>query len=119
MSVTVELYKYEESMDDDVLSSMGVKGGLLGQLTHDVDIEEETELLRNAESHTVGSSNYEFPRRVLDEMQGVTEVDTIFLSTIQSAAEELADSDEGRYSAEETIDWLQKHEGEKIFVKGL
>lgn len=32
MSVAVELYKYEESMDDDILSSMGVKGGLLGQL---------------------------------------------------------------------------------------
>lgn len=119
MSVTVELYEYDESMDDDVLASMGIKGGLLGQLTHDIDIEEETELLQNAESYTVGSSNYDFPRRVLDEVQGVEEVDSIFLSTVEAAVEELAEESEGRYDAEETLDWLQERQGEQIFVKGL
>lgn len=119
MSVTVELYEYDESMDDDVLSSMGVKSGLLGQLTHDVDIEDETELLQNTESHTVGSSNYEFPRRVMDEMQGVTEVDSIFISTVETIVDELADSDEGRYDADSTVEWIREREGEQIFVKGL
>lgn len=76
-------------------------------------------LLQDAESHTVGSSNYEFPRRVLDEVQGITDVDSIFLSTIETASEKLADTDEGRYSAEDTLDWLQEREGETVFVKGL
>jgi len=116
MSVTVELYEYDESMDDETLGSLGVKGGLLGQLTHDVDIEDETELLRNATSHTVGSNNNPFPRRVLEEVDGIQTVDTIFLQTIETALEELANNPDQH---QDTLQWLQNRQGQQIFVKGL
>lgn len=100
ISVTVELYEYNESMDDDVLSSMGVKGGLIGQLSTDVNIERERKLLQEATSHTVGDTIHEFPRRVLVETRDLVEVDETYLSTIETAAEKLAEDDEGSCSAE-------------------
>jgi len=120
MSVTVALYEYEESMDDEILASMGVKGGIIGKLQKsDISLEEERELLDSTDSYSVGSSNYEFPRRILDEVNGLTEVDEIFLSMMEAAAEKLAEEDEGYYSSKETIEWLKEREGEKIFAQGL
>lgn len=116
MSVTVELYEYSSDMDDDVLSSLGVKGGLLGQLSVDADIDDEMDLLRNAPSHTVGRSTEAFPSRVLDEVNGLQTVDSIFIQTMETAVDELADEADAH---EPTLDWLRSREGEQVFVKGL
>jgi hypothetical protein len=106
-------------MDDEVLASMGVTGGLIGQLSNSVDIDREMELMREADQHSVGESNYEFPRRIQQEVSGLTEVDSVFLSTIEAAVDELAEEDEGRYDAQQTLEWLEEREGETIFSMGL
>lgn len=116
MSVTVELYEYDESMDDEVLASLGVKGGLIGQLSNDADIEDEREIIYESTSHTVGSNNNPFPRRVLDEIDRIRTVDNIFLKTIETAAEELADNPD---DYQDTLDWLNDRKGQEIFVKAL
>lgn len=118
MSATVALYVYDESMDDEVLSSIGVHG-FVGQLSSNVDMEDEIELLDNTEKYTVGETKYEFPRRVQSEINGVQEVDTVFYKTIEAVVEELAEENTGRYDSNELLEWLDSHRGDKIFNVAL
>lgn len=115
MSVTVELFEYDESMDDEVLSSLGVHG-IIGQLKNDADTEDELELMRETTSHAVGSNNNAFPQRVLEEIDGLQTVDSIFLQTIETAAEELADDSD---TYQDTLEWLKNRQGKQIFVVGM
>lgn len=119
MSVTVAVYEYDESMDDEVLTSLGVHGGIFGKLTGDASIEEERELLENANSIRIGSSNYDYPSEILTFINGKMEVDAPFLAAIKEMESEYADDETGRYDAEEVYDWFAEREGREVFVKGL
>lgn len=119
MSVTYQLYQYEDSMSDEVLQSMGVLGGALGQLSADVDYERETELLKSADDVVVGDSLHDFPTRVNDAIEGLQSVDGTLIEIVRAAREEYADDEEGRYDAERVLEWLEEREGEEVFILAL
>lgn len=114
MSVVFELYEYDDSMDDDVLRSMGVKGGLLGQMTNDAPSEERAELLQDTPSKTVGENLREFPERVNESIRGVQTVDETLLSTIETAAEEYGSEED---DVDAVLNWLRERKGNKVFLK--
>lgn len=119
MGATIEIHRYDESMDDEVLKSIGVIGGPLSQLATEVAYQDETDLLNSTEKYAVGETTYEFVTQLSREIDGITEVDSAFLARIQELAETAAEDDEGRYDAEETIEWLEQFEGESIFTVAL
>lgn len=119
MSVTVGVYEYDEEMDEEILTSLGVNGGPFGQLIGDATIEEERELLQNADSIMVGSSKYDYPYKVMEAITGKTDVDASFLAMLEELKNEYADPNEGRYDADEVYDWFAEREGAKVFVKGI
>lgn len=119
MAATIAVYVYRDDMDDKVLQSMGVRGGVLGQLSTNVDLERERELLESTEKLRVGSTEYKFVRELSNIINGLTQVDNVFLQTLDATIEEYAGETEGRYDIEEIRTWFEEHAGDKVFVQAL
>ena len=121
MSVTMELYVYDEQeVSDEILRAMGVQGGITGKLmTMEVSADEIHEAVHMLESYTVGETKHEFISQLSDEVDSLVTVDEQLISDIEDICDEYADENEGYYSSENLLKWVKDHEGEEIFARYL
>jgi hypothetical protein len=116
MSADIAIYEYDESMDDRILKSLGVKGGIIGQLTCDVDSDDEVEFITNNTRHIVGATRNPFPRELPELIDGLQTVNSKFLQRIETKIENVAEPPE---AYQDTLDWLREREGEQVFIIAL
>lgn len=117
MSVQIQLHERTEEMHDEMLRSEGIVdgaiGGLMGQLTAQQDyFDEFQELVREADSYIVGSSNDEWPRRVQDLIDGPTEVDDTLIEQARAIVKTHDDAEA------DFLLWLEQHRGDEVFSIG-
>lgn len=119
MSVTYQATVYdEELMSDEFLKSRGVHGGVFGQLSVNMDVEDELEIMNQAESRTFGDSSYELPRELNSLFSGLTPVTDELINTVDELIES-HDTSEMRKDPNHFRDWLAENKGEKVFTDGL
>ncbi len=115
MSTTIYLHVRTEEMSYDDLQGLGVIGGPLGQLAHDIDIDRERRLLTDSPSYSVGESAEEFPSKVVELVTGPTEIDETVIEMLTTVA---LQTDVPESDIEELREFLAEHEGREMFTMG-